>query len=294
MKYSKSRPQSTQLTLVISMASLAFILALFFQLFVSVKSWGDEIKSQMKVYVYLSDSLDTSDFASAITYFKSRPYVGIRDLKPDLEFKSKAQIASEFLKSSQEDYKNLLGEENPFKNCLILGIKEEYKNEASFKKIVAEIQTRPEVYEVTYPNTFIGTLLGKIKSVGYVGVVLIIILILFVYIQLANNIRLHIHGNRVLIKTMQLLGSTNSFIQKPYLLNSLLVGFIGGLIGFILADCAFYYFSTSIPEISSLFFEISNQVQLVLVCVGFCTLFSLIASFFSISKYLKIQHTNLF
>jgi len=294
MKYSKSRPQSTQLTLVISMASLSFILALFFQLFVSVKSWGDEIKSQMKVYVYLSDSLSTSDLATTITYFKTRPYLGRNELKPELEFKSKAQIASEFLKSSQEDYQTLLGEENPFKNCLILGIKEEYKNEAAFKKIVTEIQTRPEVYEVTYPNTFIGSLLSKIKAVGYVGLLLIVILVLFVYVQLANNIRLHIHGNRVLIKTMQLLGSTNGFIQKPYLLNSLLVGFLGGVIGFVLADGAFYYFSMSIPEISSLFFEINNQVQLVVVCVGFCSLFSLIASFFSISKYLKIQHTNLF
>jgi cell division transport system permease protein len=276
------------------MASLSFILALFFQLFVSVKSWGDEIKSQMKVYVYLSDSLSTSDLATTITYFKTRPYLGRNELKPELEFKSKAQIASEFLKSSQEDYQTLLGEENPFKNCLILGIKEEYKNEAAFKKIVTEIQTRPEVYEVTYPNTFIGSLLSKIKAVGYVGLLLIVILVLFVYVQLANNIRLHIHGNRVLIKTMQLLGSTNGFIQKPYLLNSLLVGFLGGLMGFVLADGAFYYFSMSIPEISSLFFEINNQVQLVVVCVGFCSLFSLIASFFSISKYLKIKHKNIF
>lgn len=294
MKYSKSRPQSTQVTLVISMASLAFIVALFFQLFVSVKSWGDEIKSQMKVYVYLSDSLQTADLANTITYFKSRPYLGVKELKPELEFKSKAQIASEFLKSSQEDYQTLLGEENPFKNCLILGIKEEFKNEAAFKKIVAEIQARPEVYEVTYPNTFLGSLLGKIKTVGYVGVVLIALLVLFVYIQLANHIRLHIHGNRVLIKTMQLLGSTNGFIQKPYLLNALLVGFLGGLIGFLLADGAFYYFSTSIPEMSTLFFETNNQIQLVLTCLGFCTLFSLIASFFAITKYLKIQHTNLF
>ena len=294
MKYSKSRPQSTQLTLVISMASLAFILALFFQLFVSVKSWGDEIKSQMKVYVYLSDSLQTADLASTITYFKSRPYLNQTDLKPELEFKSKAQIASEFLKSSQEDYQTLLGEENPFKNCLILGIKDEFKDETSFKKIVSEIQARPDVYEVTYPNTFLGSLLSKIKAVGYVGIVLIALLVLFVYIQLANNIRLHIHGNRVLIKTMQLLGSTNGFIKKPYLLNALFVGFLGGLLGFVLADGAFYYFSTSIPEISTLFFEVSNQVQLAIVCVGFCTLFSLIAAFFSITKYLKIQHTNLF
>jgi len=294
MKYSKSRPQSTQLTLVISMASLAFILALFFQLFVSVKSWGDEIKSQMKIYVYLSDSLQTKDLAPTITYFKTRPYLNQKELKPELEFKSKAQIAAEFLKSSQEDYQTLLGDENPFKNCLILGVKDEFKDESSFKKIVAEIQSRPEVYEVTYPNTFLGSIVGKIKAVGYVGLVLVGLLVLFVYIQLANNIRLHIHGNRVLIKTMQLLGSTNGFIQKPYLLNSVLVGFLGGLLGFVLADGAFYYFSTSIPESSSLFFEVNNQVQLAAVCVGFCTLFSLIASFFSISKYLKIQHTNLF
>ena len=294
MKYSKSRPQSSQLTLVISMASLAFIIALFFQLFVSVKTWGDEIKSQMKVYVYLSDSLQTTDLASTINYFKSRPYLALKDLKPELEFKSKSQIATEFLKSSQEDYQTLLGDENPFKNCLILGIKEEFKNEASFKKIVSEIQTRPGVYEVSYPNTFIGSLLGKIQAVGYVGFTLIVLLALFIYIQLANNIRLHIHGNRVLIKSMQLLGSTNGFIQKPYLQDALLVGFVGGFIGYILANGAFYYFSTSIPEITALFFKLQNQLQLVLVCVGFCTLFSVLASYVSITKYLKIQHTNLF
>ena len=93
---------------------------------------------------------------------------------------------------------------------------------------------------------------------------------------------------------MLLLGSTYGFISKPYLLISLFVGFLGGLIGFLLADGAFYYFSTSIPEISSLFFEVNNQVQLASVCIGICTLFSFFASFFSISSYLKIQHTNLF
>jgi cell division transport system permease protein len=294
MKYSKNRPQSSQVTLVVSMASLAFIIALFFQLFVSVKSWGDEIKSQMKVYVYLSDSLQTPDLASTITYFKSRPYIQLNNSKPEIEFKSKVQIASEFLKSSQEDYKSLLGEENPFKNCLILSIKEDYKNETDFKKIISEIQGRPEVYEVTYPNTFIGSLLSKIEAVGYAAIILISLLILFIYTQLANNIRLHIHGNRVLIKSMQLLGSTDAFIQKPYLLNSLFVGLLGGLIGFIFADGAFLYFSNSIPEINSLFFERTNQLQLFLVCVGFCTVFSFIASFFSIAKYLRIQHTNLF
>lgn len=294
MKLYKSRPQSTQLTLVVSMASLAFIIALFFQLFVSIKNWGDEIKSEMKIYVYLSDSLATTDLASSLAYYKTRPYIATKDAKPEIQFKSKSVIASEFLKSSKEDYQSLLGEENPFKNCLILGINEIYKNEDSFKKIAAEIQSRPEVYEVTYPQSFLGSVLGKMKALSYFIIGLIVLLSLFIYLQLANSIRLHIHGNRVLIKTMQLLGSTNAFIQKPYLLNALLVGFVGGFLGFVLADGVFYYFSTSIPELGNLFFESGAQLKLVTVCTGFCTLFSLTASFFSLNKYLKIQHTNLF
>jgi cell division transport system permease protein len=274
MKYYKNRPQSTQLTLVVSMASLAFIIALFFQLFVSIKNWGDEIKSEMKIYVYLNDSLSTTDLASSLVYYKSRPYIAFKDAKPEIQFKSKNVIASEFLKSSKEDYQTLLGDENPFRNCLIIGINETYKNETSFQKIAAEIQARPEVYEVTYPQSFLGSILGKMKAVGYFAIGLITLLSLFIYLQLANSIRLHIHGNRVIIKSMQLLGSTNGFIQKPYLLTALYVGFWGGLLGLLVADAVFYYFSNSIPEVEKLFFESGAQLKLVIVCLGFCTIFS--------------------
>ena len=293
MKYSKSRPQSTQVTLVISMASLAFIVALFFQLFVSVKSWGDEIKSQMKVYVYLSDSLQTADLANTITYFKSRPYLGVKELKPELEFKSKAQIASEFLKSSQEDYQTLLGEENPFKNCLILGIKEEFKNEAAFKKIVAEIQARPEVYEVTYPSNVFSSIVPKIKLITSIVSVIVLILCVWIYLQLSNYVKLQIHSNRMIIKSMQLLGSTNSFIFKPYLINSLLIGLIGGLIGYTLINGLVYYTTSQIPEINYLAFDAMNQFTLISSLLLFCVLFSLISTYISLNKYTRISHVNI-
>ena len=119
MKTNKVKPNAINQLLVISIASMAFISCLFFELFFGISTWGQEVKSQMKVYVYLSDSLQTTDLASTINYFKSRPYLAQKDLKPELEFKSKSQIATEFLKSSQEDYQTLLGDENPFKNCLI-------------------------------------------------------------------------------------------------------------------------------------------------------------------------------
>ena len=96
------------------------------------------------------------------------------------------------------------------------------------------------------------------------------------------------------IKTMQLLGSTNAFIRKPYLLNSLVLGLLGGGLGYLISNGVFYYFIQSLPETSFLFFDVNNQFKLFMLAVLSSSLFSVISTYFSLNRYLKIQHTNLF
>ncbi|AWL09275.1 FtsX-like permease family protein [Aquirufa nivalisilvae] len=294
MKYSKAKPSSTNVLLIFSISSLAFIICVFFQLFVGIKSWGDDIKSQMKMYVYMEDSLSSQQLIESYKMLAKKPFIQTLGVKKDVSFVSKDKIASDFLKSNHENYQDLLGEDNPFKNLFILSIAEEYKSGKSFEKIASELKNFPGVYEVTYPNTFLDSFLSKIKHVGWIILVFIIILSGFVYLQLSNYIRLNIHSNRVLIKTMQLLGSTNAFIRKPYLLNSLLLGLLGGGLGYLVSNGVFYYFIQNLPETGFLFFDVSNQLKLFLLAVLSSSLFSVISTYFSLNRYLKIQHTNLF
>ena len=49
--------------------------------------------------------------------------------KSDIQFKSKNKTASEFISKNSENYEDLLGENNPFKNLLIIGIANDNKNE---------------------------------------------------------------------------------------------------------------------------------------------------------------------
>ncbi|RXK52251.1 cell division protein FtsX [Aquirufa rosea] len=294
MKYSKAKPSSTNMLLIFSISSLAFIICVFFQVFVGIKSWGDDIKSQMKMYVYMEDSLSSQQLIDSYKLLSKKNYVLSAGNKKQITYVSKEKIATDFLKSSHENYQDLLGEENPFKNLFILSISDEYKSVNSFKKIAAELKAFPGVYEITYPNAFLDSFLSKIKHVGWIIMVFIILLSALVYLQLSNYIRLNIHSNRVLIKTMQLLGSTNAFIRKPYLLNALLIGLLGGGLGYLISNGVFYYFIQSLPETSFLFFDLNNQFQLFLLAVLSSCLFSVISTYFSLNRYLKIQHTNLF
>jgi cell division transport system permease protein len=116
---------------------------------------------------------------------------------------------------------------------------------------------------------------------------------IFVYLQISNFVKINIHSNRILIKSMQLLGSTNHYIRMPYLIESVTQGLIGGTVGALLAYSLILYFSASISEFKGLLDE--NKLQLIsfIICTIFCSLFSLIATVFSINSKLKTSISNL-
>lgn len=295
MKTNKVKPNSINQLLVISIASMAFISCLFFELFFGISTWGQEVKSQMKMYVYLEDSVSYNQIQQHILTFKKASYVGrTSDNKIDIQFISKNKIAADFQKKSNENYEDLLGENNPFKNLIILGLKDDFKNSNGFKRIANVIETMPGIFEVTYPSLYVSLLIVKIKQISLFLIGLIIILATLIYVQMSNYVKLNIHGNRLLIKSMQLLGSTNDFIRKPYLLNALLHGLYGGAIGFTLSISLVYYFSSAVEELSVIFLNTQLQVFSFAGCLLFCILFSLFSTYLSLNKYLKIRHSNLF
>ena len=75
------------------------------------------------------------------------------------------------------------------------------------------------------------------------------LLLLIVVIALINNtIRLAIYSKRFLIKTMQLVGATGGFIKRPFILRSILNGFLSGVISLLLLLGVIYSVQNNIPE----------------------------------------------
>lgn len=293
MKSNKQTTIRKNSTLIVSIASLAFIISLFFQIILGASKWKNDITSQMKIYIYLEDSLNVNQINALVYKFKRAPYLNRIDGKSDIEFKSKNKTASEFIIKNKENYEDLLGENNPFKNLLIVGISNEFKNEAKLNILAKDISKINGVYEVTFPNRYVSILIEKINQISSFLLFIMFSVSVFVYLQISNFVKINIHSNRILIKSMQLLGSTNNYIRKPYLIDSLIHGLLGGTIGTLISYLLIYYFSNSIPELKELVNESNMQILSFFICTLFCCLFSLIATVFSLNLKLKTSISNL-
>jgi len=290
MHYSKGKAQATNQIIVISIACLSVIISLLFQLLSGAYSWGENIQSQMKVYVYLNDSLQASQIDSTILILKKKPELDGNSIK----LVNKQEIAKEFLSTTHENFDELLGDVNPFKNLIIIELKSENRNKKSFEKIAKELKSFQSVYEVSYPVNYLDLIIPKIKVITSAALIFIVLIALIVYFQISNYTKLHIHANRTLIKSMQLLGSTNGFIMKPYLLKSVILGLVGALFGFLLTNLFYFYLNSQIPELTIYLFNTLNQVIILSGTIVVSIIFSFTSTLFTVNKYLKVSASNLY
>jgi len=294
MKYSKAKPLSTSVLLIFSMSLLMILISVFVQIFFGFGSISKQLKDEIKLYVYLDDSVNVSNFDSLKQQLQLVKLADLSNTTNSINLSSKDQIAKEFLNSSHEDYQDLLGDENPFKNLITINLDEKFKEKSKLDSIANKLKEVNGIYEVTYPSSYLSVLLSKTKQVSLILFSFSIIILLITYFQILNYIRLVIHSNRTIIKTMQLLGSTDAYIKKPYMFDIFKNVIIGSIIGILVLNGIYFYIGNNVPELNAYLF--SNQNILNVFGISFLTIlsFACISTYFSLSRYLSIQRTNLF
>jgi cell division transport system permease protein len=95
--------------------------------------------------------------------------------------------------------------------------------------------------EIDFPQDVVQELSRWTNGVRTAGLVLILVLSLVCILTIVTIISMKISGRRSEIATMKLLGASNSFIIKPYLHESIIYGFLGGLIGWSLTFIVILY-----------------------------------------------------
>lgn len=111
--------------------------------------------------------------------------------------------------------------------------------------LVQEFRTFDGVDEVRFNLALLETIEARTEALVFSGAALGIFIFLVAIILVFNTIRLTIYAKRDLIRAMKLVGATNSFIRRPFLVEGVLQGLIAG--GFA-AAVIFAAFEWVIPE----------------------------------------------
>lgn len=108
-----------------------------------------------------------------------------------------------------------------------LVITEDY-NVAQVDSLVQEIDTYEGVDEVRFNMALLQTIESRTDTLFLVGGAIGIFILVVAMILVFNTIRLTIYAKRDLIKAMKLVGATNAFIRRPFLVEGILQGIIAG------------------------------------------------------------------
>jgi len=134
---------------------------------------------------------------------------------------------------------------------------------------------------------------SNFKKIGIILGCISVILLIVVIFLIDNTVRLAMFSNRFIIKTMQMVGATQSFITRPFDVRALLNGLTSGVIAVLGLWVVMSFAKAQLPVLSLL-----NDPLLVTVLVtGMIVLgilISMISTHRSVVKYLKMHVDDLY
>jgi len=273
------RLRSSYVSSVLSISLVLFMMGLLGLLVIDAKKISDYVKEHVQLNVYLSDDMNKSELNSTIKSLKAMPYVRT------LQYISKEEALENLKTDLGEESVGML-DSNPLPATIDVGVYADYAHPDSLHKIQKQLASFPMVVEVSYQRNEVETLNRNFRTLAVI-ILIFCCLLLFIAVVLINNtIRLSLFSKRFLIKSMQLVGATKSFIRKPFLTRSLVHGFYSALISIALLAGIIYLIESRFPEFGQL-----SDLRLLGILFGgvmvFGFLISGLSTYRAVNRYLR-------
>ena len=94
-------------------------------------------------------------------------------------------------------------------------------------KIESSLRQNTMIEDIVYDKQLVNLVNDNIKKVSMWILIISGFLAVIAVLLINSSLRLSIHSNRFIIKTMQMVGATKSFIRKPFGMRSVKLGMLG-------------------------------------------------------------------
>ncbi len=285
-KFTRRKLRSSYITTIVSISLVLFMLGLLGLIMLH----GHKLSVYIRENIALSVIINETATDGEISLFRKN-LDGARFVK-GIEYITRDQAAEELKSALGEDFISFIGY-NPLLPSFELKLHAPYANVDSIQAIEKKLLGASVVKEVLYQKSLVHLINENIRKIS-MALMLFNLLLLIVAIALINNtIRLAIYSRRFLVRTMQLVGATEAFIQKPFLIQGILHGFSGALIALLLLTFTIYFARNEIPELVVLQ-DFKPLVLLAGTVIVVGILIALVSTFFSVRKFLRSSLDNLY
>ncbi len=285
-KFQKRRLISSYFSVVLSMFLVLFLLGILGFFVINSKKLSDDFKEEIVMTVFFKNEATDSTMAAFGQELKVAKFVKSSD------YVTKEQAAKMHTDIIGEDFMTFLGA-NPLQNSYDIHLKADYIDTENIRKIESRFLANDMIADVVYDKQLVNLVNDNIKKVSMWILIISGILALIAVLLINSSMRLSIYSNRFIIKTMQMVGATKSFIRKPFIWRSIRLGVIGAVLAIIALIGTLIYIDNSFPSLNIL----EDQLMVVLVLLGVLAvgiLITWVSTFFATQKYLNLRTDDLY
>ena len=283
--YQRRKLLNSYFSVVLSISFVLFFLGVLGLFLINGKKIASHFKEQIAMSIYLKDN------AKDIEITQLQKKIQLDSATKSINFITKEEAAEKYIRDIGEDFLEFLGY-NPLLNSIDINFNSNYVNTTNLEKRKKEIESIDFVDEVVYDNPLVKLLDENIKKITLFLLFITSIFVLIAVILINSSIRLSIYSKRFLIKTMQLVGATKSFVRKPFIWNHVRLGIISSIVSLIALSIIIVQLDKYLPELKIL----QEANELIFLFIGIISLgigITALSTFFATQKYLNLK-TNSF
>lgn len=273
-------------TSCISTTMVLVLLGLVVLFVLTARQLSDTVKENLTVTVLLNDEAASTEIQRYRTSLNTESFVN------QVTYISKDQALKEWTEAMGSDPTEFLGA-NPFSATMEITLNADYANSDSLCWIKSRFKANKLVSDVVYQQDIMDNLNENLRKAGFVLLILAGLLMFVSFGLINSTIRLSIYSRRFLIHTMKLVGARWGFIRRPFVKSSLGIG----LVSAVLADAllvggvhALLNYDVALAE----FIPLRNVLIMSGVVVVFGLLMTLLCSYFSVNRYLRMKESEMY
>lgn len=244
-RYQKRKLITSYFSVVISIALVLFLLGCLGLLVLNAKKVADHFREQVVVTIYLNDS------AKQVEVDQLENTLAMAEYTKLTEYVSKEQAAELMKAETGEDFMDFVGY-NPLQNSIDVYLKADYVTNETLDGITEELANKKFIEDITYDNDLVELMNNNVKKITFWVLLLSAIFTLIAVLLINSSIRLAVYSKRFIIKTMQMVGATKTFIRRPFVFKSVQLGVIGAIVALIGMGIVLYYLDLTFPELELL------------------------------------------
>ena len=285
-RHIKRKLRTSSLSTMLSISLVLLMLGSMGFMYINTNRLTNYIKENVGVSLILEDNIKKVDRFQLQKNLDASPWI------KSSRFVSKDEAAKILESDLGEDFISFLGF-NPLSASIEVFLNAEYASEQNFIALEKEIEGNEIIKEIIIQKDLIDSINSNVRKLSLILVSFCVLLLIVAIALINNTIRLTVYSKRFIIRTMKLVGATNSFVRKPFLRSGLIQGVFSGLIGVILLISVLFSLHKEMPEL--LVLQDMYTIVLIFVCILlFGVLMSVIVTNIAVGKYLKMNENDLY